>query len=164
MKSPPRDAGYPLGAAPGSRRPWRTAARWSVIAALGLLWLGWSGPGRVQELIVNRNLEPLPLHQSDARLYFSLRMVRWPTGVPVTVFVLPDGDELHSAFAKLVLGLFPYQLRSVWDRQVFSGTGQAPITVADETEMLRRVATTPGGIGYVRTVPPNAAVWTVEVR
>ena len=64
-------------------------------------------------------------------------LARWVERVKV--FVLADDHELHRAFAKQVLGLFPYQLRSIWDRQVFSGTGQAPIPVADEAEMLRVV-------------------------
>jgi hypothetical protein len=61
------------------------------------------------------------------------------------------------------LQLFPYQLRRAWDRQLFSGTGQAPTVVADEQEMLRRVAATPGAIGYASAVPDDASVRALEL-
>ncbi len=80
------------------------------------------------------------------------------------VFVLPDDNPVHSAFVKTILGLFPYQLRRVWDRQLFSGTRQAPTTVADEDEMLRRVTTTPGAIGYLERAPRDDRVKTLRVR
>jgi hypothetical protein len=60
--------------------------------------------------------------------------------------------------------MFPYQLRRVWDRQLFSGTGQAPSVVTSQDEMLRRVAATPGAIGYVASLPANAPVRHLEVR
>ncbi len=80
------------------------------------------------------------------------------------VFVLPDEDPLHVAFTKDRLGLFPYQLRGVWDRQVFSGTVQAPTRVADESEMIRRVAAAPGAVGYARSALRDPRVHTLEVR
>lgn len=93
-----------------------------------------------------------------------MRLQQWPGGQPVKVFVLPDDHQLHREFAKTVLGLFPYQLRRVWDRQVFSGTGQSPMTVNDEREMLQRIAATPGAIGYLESAPDDARVRTLEVR
>ena len=87
-----------------------------------------------------------------------------PNGVPGKVFVLPDDAPLHHAFANALLGMFPYQLRRVWDRQLFSGTGQAPITLDTEEEMVRRVAKTPGAMGYVDSVPADAPIRLLEVR
>jgi hypothetical protein len=102
--------------------------------------------------------------RTEARLFFTMRLAQWPNRSPVTVFVLPDDDPLHSRFTKSLLGLFPYQLRRVWDRQVFSGTGQAPTTVANEREMIDRVASTPGALGYASSVPSDAGVRSIEVR
>ena len=109
-------------------------------------------------MIVNPEVGVTLMSTDEARLYVTMRHKAWPNGVPVKVFVLPDEDPLHRAFANAVLGMFPYQLRRVWDRQLFSGTGQAPITVATEEEMVRRVATTPGAMGYVDSVPADAPV------
>jgi hypothetical protein len=65
------------------------------------------------------------------------------------VFVLPDDNPIHQRFAKEVLGVYPYQLRAAWDRMVYSGTGPAPIQVNTFEEMIERLRTTPGAIGYV---------------
>ncbi|KZY30063.1 hypothetical protein A3749_02120 [Oleiphilus sp. HI0078] len=41
------------------------------------------------------------------------------------------------------------QLESIWYRQVYTGTGQAPISLESESEMIERVSMTPGAIGYI---------------
>jgi len=87
------------------------------------------------------------------RSIFAMRTPHWPNGLPIQVFVLDDQAPIHISFCKHLLGMFPYQLRRVWDRQVFSGTGIAPITVKTEQEMINRVATTQGAIGYI--MPEN---------
>ena len=88
---------------------------------------------------------------------FTMRLRRWPDGSPVRVFVLPDADPAHAQFSREELGTYPYVLRSIWDRLVFTGTGFAPTVVASEEEMWRRVRSTPGAIGYVRTANAREA-------
>jgi hypothetical protein len=123
-----------------------------------------AGPINAQELIANMGLASSDLSRNEARLFFTMRLQNWFNDQPVKVFVLPDDNPLHGAFTKTILGLFPYQLRRVWDRQLFSGTGQVPVTVSNEDEMLRRVASTPGAIGYTERVPHDAQVQVIRVR
>ncbi len=123
-----------------------------------------AGPINAQELIANMGLASSDLSRNEARLFFTMRLQNWFNDQPVKVFVLPDDNPLHGAFTKTILGLFPYQLRRVWDRQLFSGTGQVPVTVSNEDEMLRRVASTPGAIGYAERVPHDAQVQVIRVR
>jgi len=80
---------------------------------------------------------------------FGMRLRKWQDGSPIKVFVLPDQNSLHIAFSKHVLRVFPHQLRSAWDRLVFSGTGEEPISVKTEQEMRTVVSSTPGAIGYL---------------
>jgi len=115
-------------------------------------------------VIVHPGVGATAITANEARLYMTSRLKAWPNGVPVKVFVLPDEDPLHRRFANVVLGLYPYQLRRVWDRQLFSGTGQVPTTVATDVEMIRRVAATPGALGYVGSIPADAPVRPLEVR
>lgn len=89
------------------------------------------------------------LTRGELRAIFSMRMTHFADGIPVTVFVLPDQDERHRAFTKQLLNLLPYVLRDTWDRLVFTGTGKGPVVVQDPDELIRRVADTPGGIGYI---------------
>ena len=60
----------------------------------------------------------------------------------------PTGES-HRKFCLSVLNIFPYQLQRVWDVLVFSGTGQSPTVVKTEQEMITRVKSTPGAIGYI---------------
>lgn len=117
-----------------------------------------------QQIIVNPDVGVATMDRNRARLLFTMRVHQWGDKQPVTVFVLPDDASLHQVFAKSALGVYPYQLRRTWDRQVFSGTGQAPVQVADEREMIERVRQTAGAIGYISDRPDATGVRTVKVE
>lgn len=91
----------------------------------------------------------ISLSQNALRAIFGMRLRKWKDGTPIKVFVLPDDDPLHIAFSKHILQVFPYQLRNAWDRLVFSGTGEEPITVNSEQQMREKINSTPGAIGYL---------------
>jgi ABC-type phosphate transport system substrate-binding protein len=116
------------------------------------------------DVIVNRDVPVSKLPRETLRSSFIMRKLTWPDGRPIRVFVLPDGHPLHKEFAKAVLDVYPYQLRQAWDRLVFSGTGQAPIEVASEQEMLAQVAATPGAVGYVKRKQPNDPVNVLAIE
>ncbi|MDD5036394.1 MAG: hypothetical protein PHE55_16740 [Methylococcaceae bacterium] len=101
-------------------------------------------------VIANPSVTTPSISRNFARSIFGMRVQQWPyDGGSVKVFVLPDNHAVHEAFCKTVLDVFPRQMRVAWDRQVFSGTGPAPIEVETEEEVLNRVATTPGAVGYL---------------
>ena len=116
------------------------------------------------EIVVHRALNQRDLTLNVARLLFTMRLLRWPDGTRVRVFVLPDSDPLHRVFAKQTLDLYPRQLRRVWDRHLFSGSGAVPVTVDSVDEMLRRVAETPGAIGYLPDGFAREAVRVIHVK
>ncbi|MBI5918418.1 MAG: hypothetical protein HY849_03460 [Nitrosomonadales bacterium] len=116
------------------------------------------------EVIANGSVAERQVTVSTARAMFAMRQTQWADGSPVRVFILPDHHPLHSGLCKEVLSIYPYQLRQSWDRLVYSGTGQAPVEVATEEEMIARVAATPGAIGYIRKVNNNESVRTITVR
>jgi len=126
----------------------------SLLAGLALVVLLLAGGQAVAQaddpvLIVHPEVDEQAISLVTVRTIFSMRLGHWRSGTPLRVFILPDDHPLHVRFSKQVLGMYPYQLRWAWDRLVFSGTGQAPVQVATEEEMKRRVATTPGAIGYL---------------
>ncbi len=132
-----------------------------LMAAVFTAWLVI--PASAVEVIAHPSVATSRLSLINAKALFSMRQTRWPDGTRAWVFVLPDAHPTHNAFSKEILNLYPYQLRQTWDRQVYSGTGQAPIEVATEEEMISRVASTPGAIGYVRKVNPHDPVRIVTV-
>jgi ABC-type phosphate transport system substrate-binding protein len=116
------------------------------------------------ELITHQGVTAQVLSINVVRSIFGMRQAVWPDGTPVRVFVLQEQHAVHDAFCKEILNVYPYQLRQSWNRLVYSGTGQAPTEVASEQEMLARVATTPGAIGYVNKVTSNEPVHVIPVR
>ncbi len=116
------------------------------------------------ELIANPEVPTESLTRSVVRSIFSMRLTSWPSGMPIRVFVLGDKSDLHSAFSKRILGVFPHQLRRAWNRQIFSGTGQAPEKVETEREMIDRVSHTPGAIGYISEEMINEQIRTLAVE
>lgn len=100
------------------------------------------------EVLANASVPQEFLNRNQLRAAYSLRMWVWPDGQPITLFVLEDSNELHREFCREVLGTYPYILRSVWDRVLFSGTGTVPIRVESLKEMEEQVMATPGAVGY----------------
>jgi ABC-type phosphate transport system substrate-binding protein len=114
-------------------------------------------------VIFNKTVTSSAVNRQAIRAIFTLRLRRWPDGTPIRVFVLPDRHAAHQRFTKKILGVFPHQLRTAWDRQIFSGIGQAPTTVTDESDMLRQVAATAGAIGYLSTWPTDNRVQAISL-
>ncbi|MCB1800465.1 MAG: hypothetical protein KDI82_02135 [Gammaproteobacteria bacterium] len=102
-----------------------------------------------QVLIAHPSAAIDSLSVNGTRLIFSMQVNSWPDGSAVRVFVLPDDHPAHRDFSKELLGLYPRQLRRVWDRQLYSGAGQSPELVSDAEAMRKAVAGTPGAIGYL---------------
>lgn len=129
-----------------------------LVAAIAL-----SAPSLAIEVIAYPRVATQSLPVNTARSMFGMRQLTWPDGQQVRVFVFSDNHPLHNEFCKEMLNMYPYQLRQSWDRLIYSGTGQAPMEVNSEEEMLSRVSSTPGAIGYVRKVNSNA-VRTIIIR
>lgn len=100
------------------------------------------------DVVAQAGVELRSLSTASLRNIYTLRQTHWPDGRLITVFVLPDNHPVHERFAKDTLGIYPYRLRQIWDRQSYSGMASAPIEVKNETEMRARVRSIPGAIGY----------------
>ncbi|WP_258363731.1 hypothetical protein [Nitrosomonas ureae] len=114
--------------------------------------------------MTNLNVSETALTVNSLRSIFSMSLKTWPDGTKIRVFVLSDEDKLHKTVSKEKLNVFPYQLRSTWDRLVFSGTGQAPIRVNSIEEMRDKVANTPGAIGYLWRVNIDENVNVLQIK
>ena len=128
-----------------------SAVSWLAYAVL----LGLGGPATptAAELSVaiyaGTKVTVKKLNREQLRDIFFARQTKWPDGTSVRVFVLPDQHPLHIRFAKEALGVYPYQLRSTWDRMIYSGTGVPPTVVESVEDLRRRIEKTPGAIGYI---------------
>ncbi len=124
----------------------------------------WGGFTQAAELIANPSVPLKSVTLNEARALFYMRNSEWPDGSPITIFVLKDDNPFHRQFSKQKLRLFPYRLRRVWDRHLFSGAGRIPEVVENSREMINRVASTPGAVGYVDKESIDEGVQTIEIR
>jgi hypothetical protein len=112
--------------------------------ALCLIMLcGWPARAYSDEVVVVVNPATpggAAIARNTLSAIFGMRLRAWEDGTPIRVYVLPDNHAVHVMFCKQILGVFPHQYRTAWDRLVYSGTGQAPLEVASEQEMRARVA------------------------
>ncbi len=108
-----------------------------------------ASPANALDVIANPNVPQSEISTHALRAIFSMRLREWNDGSPVTVFVLSEDDKRHIEFCNKLLQILPRTLERNWDHLVFSGTGQRPITVSSEQDLKRRVAETPGAIGYL---------------
>lgn len=122
-----------------------------VVAGLCLLLAASTGVVHADgvQLITSPEHDATALDRTLVRAMFSGRLRQWPDGTPVRAFVMPDNSAAHVRFCREVLGTYPYLLRNVWDRLVFTGTGIAPGIVHSEVEMRDKVRATRGAIGYL---------------
>jgi len=120
--------------------------------------------GVAVEVIVNQSVTTRSMSKYKLRTLFGMRQPAWPDGEQVRVFVLPDDNPLHRQFAKQTLGVFPHQLRRAWNNLLFSGLAQAPTEVANEQEMLERIANTPGAVGYAPAGEEHAQTHILSIR
>jgi len=104
------------------------------------------------------------LSKTGLRAIFGMRSRTWPQGGAIKVFVLEDDDPVHNLFTKQILQTFPFNLRRIWDRRVYSGTGQSPSVVKTEQEMRDRISMTANSIGYISLSRVDAGVKVVSLQ
>lgn len=120
-----------------------------LIGSITILWPATLNAEGAEVKIFSLSEQYRQLSRADLREIFFGRQTQWPDGSSLRVFVLPDKHPVHIRFSKEILGIYPYQLRSAWDRMVFSGTGTPPVAVDSLEEMQMQLQKTPGAIGYV---------------
>ncbi|WP_036300979.1 type 2 periplasmic-binding domain-containing protein [Methylomarinum vadi] len=120
-----------------------------MTGSLSLFWTGYIHAGDSVVTPFSLVEQYRKLSRAELREIFFGRQTRWPDGSPLRVFVLPDKHPVHIRFAKEVLGIYPYQLRSAWDRMIYSGTGTPPVVVESLEQMKKQIRSTPGAIGYI---------------
>lgn len=83
-----------------------------------------------------------------AKIYV-LQTKNWTDGNKIKAFSYEIDSRDFKAFCASVLHLQPYQIQRVWNRMLFTGVGNPPFKVSDSHEMLTKIKTTKGAIGYV---------------
>lgn len=86
----------------------------------------------------------------------------WSDGKPVIVMDLKPTGEIKETFYKY-LGKSPSRMKSLWMKRMLSGEGDPPLAVDSEAEMLKKVAATPGAIGFISRSAVTDTVKTLAI-
>lgn len=86
---------------------------------------------------------------------YSLEKTRWSDGAAIVPFDVagPAQDAFYGA-----IGQSTSQIRRVWLRKKLSGEGQPPTSLGSDAEVISRVSSTPGAVGFVRAGAVTSAV------
>jgi len=101
------------------------------------------------QVIAHPSVNIESLSQRDLSRIYVNQMKFWSDQKRLTVFSFSTKSSILRDFSVGKLRMQPHQLTRVWKRLTFSGTGRAPLTVNTEKEMLQKIISTPGSIGYV---------------
>lgn len=111
-------------------------------------------------VIANKAVSAATISRDDLRPIFQSKKTTWPDGSPLRAFNLPDANPTRHGFDAAVLGLDPDRVARYWIDQKIRGGQRPPASAPTPALVLRVVAATAGGIGYV---PASAANATVKV-
>lgn len=125
------------------------------ILAIYLIFAAFSPIATATEIVVNKSVPASDCSTADIRAIFTMKKNAWSNHRQIKVYTLPDNDPLHKDFVKNKLHMFVHQLRRIWDRITYSGTGAAPVELDSEREMIDKIANTPDSIGYLNSKPDN---------
>lgn len=106
-------------------------------------------PAQDNAIVIIANKHIASLSQQQVYRLFSLRQKLLPNNIPVKLVVQPLSAPITQHFTHKVFDLYPYQLKRMWDRQVFSGKAESPKVIQSETELIEFIIGTPNALGYV---------------
>ena len=129
-----------------------------VLLATAALALAWAVPVRAADIVVvvNDQLRVEALTEAQVREIYLGERHYWG-GVRFRPITYPDGAELMLAFRDRVIAMSADEYRSWWIKRIFRQADTPPASVGSQAEALRRIAATPGAIGFVRDTDLDGA-------
>lgn len=109
-------------------------------------------------VIANKSVPVDTLKKTDLFDFYTGDIRRWSDKQPVVVLDLKSKGETRRIFYKF-LGKSSSRMKSIWLKKMLSGDGDPPVFMSSEEELLKKVASTPGAIGYI-----NQAKVSEEVK
>lgn len=93
-----------------------------------------------------------------ARIFLG-KLKEFPSGETASPISLAENTDVTQKFVSDILKKSPAQLKSYWAKLIFTGQGEPPVMLSSEDELIKKVASTPGMIGFVSSdAPPGVKV------
>lgn len=111
-------------------------------------------------VIVNKSVSVSSVNANKLSDLYSLSVKTWDNGTKVVVFDRKSDDDTKTSFYSFI-GKSSSAMKKVWMRVQLSGEGTAPDLLGSDDDVLKKVASTPGAIGYVSADKVTADVKVV---
>jgi len=108
-------------------------------------------------VIANKSVAESEISKSKLTEIYTLSTNKWKNGEKIVVFDLKTEGKTRSEFYSF-LGKSPEDLKKGWMRAQLTGEGTAPKSLGSEYEILEKVASTPGAIGFISADKVNGSV------
>jgi len=108
-------------------------------------------------VIAHKTVPVSKIKRSELIDFFTYDVKKWSSGEPILVKDLTLKTEVKTTFYNY-LGKSPSRMKSIWLKMMLSGEGDPPERIESEEEMVQKVATTPGALGFVSHAKVNDQV------
>jgi ABC-type phosphate transport system substrate-binding protein len=116
-----------------------------IIAALVLLGLYVTSTAQVS-VVVNKSVSEDAITATEAANIFSLSISKWKDGSKIVVFNQTGKAKEHFFSG---IGKSELALKKEWMKKQLTGKAKAPESLSSDSEVISKVASTPGAIGFV---------------
>jgi ABC-type phosphate transport system substrate-binding protein len=125
----------------------------SILAVLA--FLAADAPAQVA-VVANPSVEAQPLDARTLLDMYTGAIKNWNGGTPIVLVDQKERTDIRTAFYRY-LGMSASRLKSIWMKNLLAGEGSPPEAISTEEELLQRVASTPGALGYASLDKARAA-------
>lgn len=108
-------------------------------------------------VIANKSVGESSISTAKAGEIYSYKAKAWGNGSGIVRFTLKSDGGASSKFFDAI-GKSSADLKKVWMKLQLTGEAQAPEALGSEDEVLSKVASTPGAIGFVSASKVNDKV------
>ena len=119
-----------------------------MIAAIFCILTCINGAFSQVAVIANTSVPVDQIEKNELENFYTGDIRKWNNGEPIIVFDLKAKGEVKETFYNF-LGKSTSRMKSIWMKNMLSGEGDPPESIPSEEEVLKKVASTPGAIGFV---------------
>lgn len=101
-------------------------------------------------VIGNNSIESNTLTFEDVYSIFTLKKVLWPNSQPIKIILLPLNSQGHKEFLTKYIGIGTITYARRLKNAITSGRTDKPIYAKNNEEMLYKISTTVGAVGYLQ--------------
>lgn len=121
----------------------------NLFAVTMFLGLAWAAHASGQVVVIAHKSVPIDTIKKSVLLdLYACDLKKWSDGQPVIVFDLKSQSDVKMAFYNY-LGKSSSRMKSIWLKKMLSGEGEPPEAMNSEEELLAKVVSTAGAIGFI---------------